>query len=96
LQLKTRVREVYEAYHSFRRLLVGEADVVMPGADGVKKKEWAESFRDHVDVEELYLTGHSFGGGTMVRPELRLCFGSSSRRNHVSSERGDIPCDGLD
>ncbi|GFZ50791.1 LOW QUALITY PROTEIN: hypothetical protein JCM24511_08549 [Saitozyma sp. JCM 24511] len=66
LQLKTRVREVYEAYHSFRRLLAAEADVVMPGADGLRKKEWAESFRDHVDVEELYLTGHSFGGGTMM------------------------------
>ncbi|RSH82289.1 hypothetical protein EHS25_005999 [Saitozyma podzolica] len=69
LQLKARVREVYEAYHSFRRLLAAEADVadvVMPGADGLKKKEWAESFRDHVDVEELYLTGHSFGGGTMM------------------------------
>lgn len=74
------MREVYEAYHSFRRLLAAEADVVMPGADGLRKKEWAESFRDHVDVEELYLTGHSFGGGTMVSTftELGLWCRSSS------------------
>jgi platelet-activating factor acetylhydrolase len=84
------VREVYEAYHSFRRLLAAEADVVMPGADGLKKKEWAENFRDHVDVEELYLTGHSFGGGTMVRTELGLGFAHPSQRIHVLPERRDL------
>jgi platelet-activating factor acetylhydrolase len=62
-----RVREIYEVYHSFRQLLQNGGDkVIVANADEQVKQTWLETFRDKVDVEEVHLTGHSFGGGTMV------------------------------
>ena len=63
------MREVYEAYNSFRRLLTGSADDTV-GIHNMKdeaRAEWVSSFRDKVDTENLSIIGHSFGGATMVR-----------------------------
>lgn len=70
LQLEMRVREVYEAYHSFKRLVVGEDEgqgSYLGGLAGEQRLHWLASLRDRVDMDEVYLTGHSFGGGTVVR-----------------------------
>ncbi|BEJ12846.1 hypothetical protein CspHIS471_0300200 [Cutaneotrichosporon sp. HIS471] len=56
-QLDFRVREVYAAYDGFKRFLSGEGDDVSTASD----------LRDKVDVEDLQLTGHSFGGATILR-----------------------------
>ncbi|KAL7422341.1 hypothetical protein Q5752_002987 [Cryptotrichosporon argae] len=66
LQLDFRVREVYEAHASFKRLLRADPDLVVDGLAGEKKATWAASFGDHVDTNQVYLAGHSFGGGTML------------------------------
>jgi platelet-activating factor acetylhydrolase len=74
LQLEMRVREVYETYHSFRQLLAGSKTdksgmnrlIVEGNPDDGALSEWLESFKGHVDVDNVILTGHSFGGGTMV------------------------------
>lgn len=68
-QLDMRLREVYETYHSFRRLVSGEDEgrtIVGTKADDGRAKDFLDSLRGRVDVEDAHLTGHSFGGGTMV------------------------------
>lgn len=62
-----RLREVYETYHSFRRVLAGEVEPVFEGMKGDQPLEWLASLRDKVDPEQVYYTGHSFGGATVVR-----------------------------
>lgn len=57
-QLDFRVREVYAAYEGFKRFLSAEVEV-----DGAPP----ETLRGKVDIEDLQLTGHSFGGGTILR-----------------------------
>lgn len=74
LQLEMRVREVYETYHSFRRLLDPstsntiqlERAIIAGAEDSSAAADWLDTFKGHVDVENVLLTGHSFGGGTMV------------------------------
>lgn len=68
LQLDIRTREVYEAYHSFKRLLshVGDLSIKIEGLEGDGRQSWIDSLKDKVDVDDLRLTGHSFGGGTIV------------------------------
>ena len=67
LQLDFRVREVHEVFESFKDLSSGQAgDLDITGLDKAKAAGWEESFRDKVDTDSVYLTGHSFGGGTMV------------------------------
>ncbi|WWD19258.1 hypothetical protein CI109_103716 [Kwoniella shandongensis] len=67
LQLDLRTHEIYEAFYSFKRLL-SEADenVKVEGLEGEKRKDWVGSLKGNVDWEELRLTGHSFGGGTLL------------------------------
>ncbi|WRT68617.1 uncharacterized protein IL334_005595 [Kwoniella shivajii] len=77
LQLDIRSREVYESYHSFKRLVENtatspssESSNILPetgekSKDTEKKKDWIRSLKDKVNVEDLRLTGHSFGGGTV-------------------------------
>ncbi len=64
------MKEVYEAYQSFRRLVSSATTCNVDISDlaDSKKEEWISSFRDKVDCNDLYLTGHSFGGGTIVCP----------------------------
>jgi platelet-activating factor acetylhydrolase len=62
-----RLREVYETYHSFRRILSGEVKPEFEGIQGDQQLEWLASIRDKVDPEQVYYTGHSFGGATVVR-----------------------------
>ncbi|WVR09414.1 hypothetical protein IAU60_006481 [Kwoniella sp. DSM 27419] len=75
LQLEMRSREIYETYHSFRSLVGAGSDVPHAGmltSGGVGKKElgkrddWLADVRGKVDVDDLRLTGHSFGGGTVL------------------------------
>lgn len=70
LQLDMRLREVYEAYHSFKRLVSGLDDgrtIVANGkADEGLVSSFMESVKGQVDLDNVNLTGHSFGGGTMV------------------------------
>ena len=54
-------------YESFKALESGKVDDLdVRGCSGAQKREWAETFRDKVDTTEVTLTGHSFGGGTLV------------------------------
>ncbi|WVQ95156.1 hypothetical protein IAU59_002250 [Kwoniella sp. CBS 9459] len=79
LQLDIRSREIYEAYHSFKKLLTPSTDISSSpkasasvsdsGLDkkGVERRnEWIKSLEGKVDAEDLRLTGHSFGGGTVL------------------------------
>ncbi|WWC71354.1 uncharacterized protein I206_105309 [Kwoniella pini CBS 10737] len=74
LQLDIRSREIYETYHNFKNLINNNhAEFIIPEIgnkekekDLIKKKEWIESLNDKVDYEDLRLTGHSFGGGTVL------------------------------
>ena len=63
-----RLTEVYEVYHSFRHLVLGTVtnEITVNDLPEPKREEWMSSFRDQVDTDNLSLTGHSFGGGTMV------------------------------
>ena len=65
-----RVREVYETYHSFSRLVSGQSDgktLFNNGkADDQKVSDFVASLQGRVDLDHVHLTGHSFGGGTMV------------------------------
>lgn len=64
-----RVREVYETYISFKTLITNDVidkKVHMDNLEDDKLAEWRESFRDSVDFDAVHLTGHSFGGGTIV------------------------------
>ena len=70
LQLNMRVREVYETYHSFNRLVSGRNNGKMifnnGKAEEQKINDFVTSIQGRVDLDDVYLTGHSFGGGTMV------------------------------
>lgn len=68
LQLDIRLREVYETYQSFRRLLspAGNESMIINDMTESRMEEWIASFRDEVDLESLSLTGHSFGGSTVI------------------------------
>ncbi|ADV23587.1 1-alkyl-2-acetylglycerophosphocholine esterase [Cryptococcus gattii Ru294] len=68
LQLDIRTREVYEAYHSFKRLLSHEGDlsIKIEGLEGDVRQSWIDSMKGKVDFDDLKLTGHSFGGGTIL------------------------------
>ncbi|OXB35727.1 hypothetical protein LQV05_005837 [Cryptococcus neoformans] len=68
LQLDIRTREVYEAYHSFKRLLShgGDLSIKIEGLEGDGRQSWIDSLKGKVDVDDLRLTGHSFGGGTIL------------------------------
>ncbi|OCF40122.1 hypothetical protein I317_06073 [Kwoniella heveanensis CBS 569] len=74
LQLDIRSREIYEAYHSFKKLLapgasLPKASVSDSGLDKkglAKRDEWIKTLEGKVDAEDLRLTGHSFGGGTVL------------------------------
>ena len=73
LQLDMRLREVYETYHSFRRLVSSEGGRPKMNdekADEVTTTKFLESITNRIDLENVHLTGHSFGGGTMVNPVL--------------------------
>ncbi|ORX38310.1 platelet-activating factor acetylhydrolase, isoform II-domain-containing protein [Kockovaella imperatae] len=66
-QLDFRIREIYECLHSFRQLVDGNSDKKdILGLDESARGEWIESFRDRIETDQLYLTGHSFGGGTIL------------------------------
>ncbi|GMK57872.1 hypothetical protein CspeluHIS016_0407060 [Cutaneotrichosporon spelunceum] len=58
-QLDLRVREVYAAYKGFKRFLSGDAETDASAT--------AAALQDKVDVEDLQLIGHSFGGATILR-----------------------------
>jgi hypothetical protein len=69
LQLDMRLQEVYETYHSFRRLVSSEGGRPKMNdekADEATTTKFLESITDRIDLENVHLTGHSFGGGTMV------------------------------
>ncbi|KAL0247363.1 hypothetical protein I308_104399 [Cryptococcus tetragattii IND107] len=68
LQLDIRTREVYEAYHSFKRLLSHEGDLSLKieGLEGDVRQSWIDSMKNKIDFDDLRLTGHSFGGGTIL------------------------------
>jgi platelet-activating factor acetylhydrolase len=71
LQLDMRLREVYETYHSFRRLVSSEGGRPKMNdekADEAKTTKFLESITNRIALENVHLTGHSFGGGTMVSP----------------------------
>lgn len=67
-----RIREVYEVFHSFRRLVDHTADesssgrINLDAADEATQRAWLESMSGKVDCSTVDLTGHSFGGGTVV------------------------------
>jgi len=67
LQLEMRVREVYEAYQSFGRVVQGDSsEAILEPIDAALRQQWAGSLRDQVDMSQVQLTGHSFGAGTVV------------------------------
>lgn len=68
LQLEMRVREVYDAYYNFRQVVEADAGPETSSLRSLSqdKLPWLASIRYHVDFEEIYMTGHSFGGGTTV------------------------------
>lgn len=78
LQLDMRLREVYETYHSFRRLVIdpeNEQKVYKLNdekASEAHTKAFYASLSNHIDLDNVHLTGHSFGGGTMVGTCLSL------------------------
>lgn len=61
-----RVREVYETYHSFKQFISGDGEANLDVMARDESLEWLASMRDRVDFDELHLTGHSFGGATIV------------------------------
>ena len=63
-----RITEVYEVFHSFRHIVLGTVnnEITVDDLTEPKREEWMSSFRNQVDTDNLSLTGHSFGGGTMV------------------------------
>lgn len=61
-QLRFRIREIYEAFASFKDIVRGNrGDTVSMD----KFSEW-DSFKDKVDCSKVLLTGHSFGGATSL------------------------------
>ena len=76
-QLNMRTREVYETVHSFKQIVQGQEEIAKSrpvDIDGLEdeqqRKEWAATFRDRIDFDNLTLTGHSFGGGTVVSHQI--------------------------
>lgn len=61
-QLDFRVREVYSAYGAFKQFLAGSTGESDAGAVDV-----AAALKDKVDLTDLQLIGHSFGGATVLR-----------------------------
>jgi hypothetical protein len=67
-----RLHEVYETYHTFKRLVSNpekERSRTKINDDKAKEPittEFLGSLSDRIDFENVHLTGHSFGGGTMV------------------------------
>jgi platelet-activating factor acetylhydrolase len=67
-QLDLRRREVYEIVHAFSALVSGAADHGgLSSMDG-KNVDWS-TWSGKVEVDQLDLIGHSFGGATLVRAE---------------------------
>ncbi|WWC90570.1 uncharacterized protein L201_005506 [Kwoniella dendrophila CBS 6074] len=89
LQIEIRQREIYEAYHSFKKLV--NMDVILnnndqdddgnksvlnklniiieidESEDDIEKKvDWIKSLKNSIDIDDLRLAGHSYGGGTML------------------------------
>jgi platelet-activating factor acetylhydrolase len=65
-QLDFRVREVYDAYSCFERLMRDDSAVVT--VDGMDEPtSLLAQLRARVDPWDLHLAGHSFGGGTLLR-----------------------------
>lgn len=72
-----RVRELYETFFSFKSLVhTGKVEGVVSKLSEKEAENWKAGFRDKVDVDDLYLTAHSFGGCTVVSshrtPETKL------------------------
>ena len=64
-QLVFRSREAYEAHRAF-------SDIVETGHAGISRCETSPAYdfsqwKDMVNLEGVELTGHSFGGATVVR-----------------------------
>ncbi|WWC90565.1 uncharacterized protein L201_005501 [Kwoniella dendrophila CBS 6074] len=79
LQLDIRSREIYESYYNFKNLIQQSSTSISTSSvlqevgsskekekDLEKKKQWVESLSGKVDFDDLRLTGHSFGGGTVL------------------------------
>lgn len=75
MQLDLRVQEVYEAYHSFKSVVSGDMEPAVHESSADEGKAFVASVRDRVDLEDVSLTGHSFGGATVVShpPVLDWC-----------------------
>lgn len=74
LQLDMRLQEVYETYHSFKSLVSNPEEQGRTRFDEKATPEaisrFMASLPNSIDFENVHLTGHSFGGGTMVSPCL--------------------------
>ncbi|KAL1405792.1 hypothetical protein Q8F55_007468 [Vanrija albida] len=66
VQLEFRVREMYEAYGTFKRLLGGDSSVVVEKLDDASRAAFIASFGASVDWDDVRVAGHSFGGGTAM------------------------------
>jgi len=93
LQLDMRLQEVYETYHSFKRLVSDPSQ-----RDGTRFDEKATSsaidgfmasIPDRVDFDNVHLTGHSFGGGTMVSWPLLIVLGADTQLHLLQSPPPD-------
>jgi platelet-activating factor acetylhydrolase len=67
-----RLQEVYETYNSFKRLVSDPAEQGRTRFDEKANSEAITrvmaSLPNSIDFDNVHLTGHSFGGGTMVNP----------------------------
>jgi platelet-activating factor acetylhydrolase len=66
MQLELRIQEVYEAYHSFKKVVGGELQPEVHEASAADGEAFVGSLRDRIDLEDTAITGHSFGGATVV------------------------------
>lgn len=70
LQLQLRVREVYETYHTFKRIVSGDLVPTVHDTDATGRGvSFLASLRARVELDKVALTGHSFGGATIVSEE---------------------------
>lgn len=67
LQLDYRVREVYETYEAFKSMVSGGNKADVEDMTDEEASKFFASLRDTVDIENLKIGGHSFGGGTTFR-----------------------------
>ena len=71
-----RLQEVYETYNSFKRLVTDPSEQGRTRFDEKATPEAITRFMatlpNSIDFENVHLTGHSFGGGTMVSPNPHL------------------------